>query len=116
MQINKFVELLVHTGEVDALVTASTDPPAPTAAAAAGGSGAAGGAAGRRPLRLLDCGCGSAHLTFGAYHYLANVRGARVALTGVDSNAALMARSNRRAPGRGAGGRGPWGWGRMGLA
>ncbi|GBG00168.1 hypothetical protein Rsub_12925 [Raphidocelis subcapitata] len=52
-------------------------------------------AAAARPLRLLDAGCGSSHLTLGAYHYLANVRGAEVALAGVDTNAELMERSNR---------------------
>jgi hypothetical protein len=43
----------------------------------------------------LDCGCGSSHLTFGTYHYLHHVKGWPVQLTGVDSNAALMERSNR---------------------
>lgn len=37
-------------------------------------------------MRLLDCGCGSSHLTFGAYHYLANICRRGVVLRGVDTN------------------------------
>ncbi len=47
-----------------------------------------------RPLLLLDCGCGSAHLTFGVYHYLTAVRGLQVEIEGVDVNARLMERCN----------------------
>lgn len=47
------------------------------------------------PVRILDCGCGSSHLTFGAYHYLHNVRSLPVSLRGVDTNADLMERSNK---------------------
>ena len=39
-----------------------------------------------RPLRILDCGCGSAYLTFALYHVLAHVRGIRARLTGIDKN------------------------------
>jgi SAM-dependent methyltransferase len=51
-------------------------------------------ATGSEPLRLLDCGCGSSHLTFGAYHYVKNVLGKEVQIRGIDTNAALMAKSN----------------------
>jgi SAM-dependent methyltransferase len=37
-----------------------------------------------RPLRVVDLGCGNAYLTFGAYAYLAQVRGLDVELVGVD--------------------------------
>jgi hypothetical protein len=43
----------------------------------------------------LDAGCGSSHLTFGTFHYLHNVLGLPVRLTGVDTNRALMQRSNK---------------------
>jgi SAM-dependent methyltransferase len=39
-----------------------------------------------RPLRILDCGCGSAYLTFALYHCLAHARGIRARLTGIDKN------------------------------
>ena len=39
-----------------------------------------------RPLRILDCGCGSASLTFALYHDLAQVRGTCARLTGIDKN------------------------------
>jgi hypothetical protein len=35
---------------------------------------------------ILDCGCGSAYLTFALYHYLSHVRGTRARLTGIDKN------------------------------
>ena len=61
-----------------------------------GGSGSmsSSSSCGGRTLNILDCGCGSSHLTFGTYHYLQNVCGARVQLEGVDVNAKLMDRSN----------------------
>lgn len=65
-QINEFLKLLEHTGELDTLH--------------------------RRPLTIVDCGCGAAHLTFAVEHYLRHIRGIPVRLTGVDSNAALLAR------------------------
>jgi hypothetical protein len=133
VQINKFLELLIHTGELERLLSPATTT---TSSSAGGGGGnSSGGGDGRnssgggggdedpseagtaagaetgaeiaRAVRLLDCGCGSAHLTLGAYHYLANIKGHRVALTGVDSNGALMERSNRcggpRGPAAGGG-------------
>ena len=39
-----------------------------------------------RPLRILDCGCGSAYLTFALYHRLAHVRGTCAQLIGIDKN------------------------------
>lgn len=48
----------------------------------------------QRPICILDCGCGSSHLTFGTYHYLTHVMGLPARILGVDTNAALMKRSN----------------------
>lgn len=67
-QINEFLKLLDHTG---ALTTFD-----------------------HSPIHILDCGAGSAHLTFATYHYLNNIRQLPVQLSGVDTNAELMARSN----------------------
>ena len=41
----------------------------------------------RRPLRVVDLGCGNAYLTFAAHHYLSAVRGLPVHTTGVDVKA-----------------------------
>lgn len=115
---------MVHTGEIEPLLRRARQSGPGRAAGsaetgAAGGYDSSGGEGGDeggklggggvdaggdggptpRPLRLLDCGCGSALLTFGAFHYLRHVRGAAVELDGVDTNAALMERSNRRGGG-----------------
>lgn len=42
------------------------------------------------PLLLVDCGCGNAHLTFAAFHYLSHVRGLAVRAVGVDINESVM--------------------------
>ena len=112
VQVNKFLELLVHTGEIDALLRergsggseggsgVGSGGSASGSGSSSGGSssdssggGSSSGEAPQPALRLLDCGCGSAHLTWGVYRYLTASRGARVAVGGVDTNAALMARS-----------------------
>ncbi len=67
-QINEFLKLLDHTG---ALTTFD-----------------------HSPINILDCGAGSAHLTFATYHYLNNIRQIPAHLSGVDVNAELMTRSN----------------------
>ncbi len=67
-QINEFLKLLDHTG---ALTTFD-----------------------HSPLHILDCGAGSAYLTFATYHYLNNIRQIPAQLSGVDVNAELMTRSN----------------------
>jgi len=46
--------------------------------------------AGGRPLTMVDLGCGSAHLTFAAYHYVRDVLGSPVQMMGVDRNASLL--------------------------
>lgn len=63
-QINEFLKLLEHTGELAHFT--------------------------ERPVQILDCGCGSAYLSFAAYHYLNNVRAIPAHLMGVDVNEALI--------------------------
>jgi SAM-dependent methyltransferase len=65
-QINEFLKLLEHTGGLRSR--------------------------GDSPLSILDLGCGSAYLTFAAYHYLNHLKGVSAAVTGVDRNAALIAK------------------------
>lgn len=48
-----------------------------------------------QPVEIIDCGCGSAYLTFAAYHYLKNIRNLPVHLTGIDHNPELIAKCNR---------------------
>ncbi|HYB01245.1 MAG TPA: SAM-dependent methyltransferase [Ktedonobacteraceae bacterium] len=67
-QINEFLKLLEHTGELEHFKTT--------------------------PVHILDCGCGSAYLSFAAYHYLNNVRGVPAELTGIDTNATLIRKDN----------------------
>ena len=43
-------------------------------------------------LHIIDCGCGSAFLTFAAYAYLSHVRGFDVTLTGIDQNEKMIAK------------------------
>jgi SAM-dependent methyltransferase len=69
-QINEFLKLLEHTGELERFDTT--------------------------PVHILDCGCGSAYLSFAAYHYLNNVRGIPAHLTGIDTNATLIQKDNRQ--------------------
>lgn len=68
-QINEFLKLIEHTGELERFEI--------------------------RPLRLLDCGCGSSYLSLAAYHYLNNIRGIATELTGIDTNEKLIAKSNQ---------------------
>ncbi len=70
-QVNEFLKLLEHTGELDRFD--------------------------HSPVNILDCGCGSAYLSFAAYHYLNDVRGIPARLTGVDTNAGLIDRDNDHA-------------------
>ena len=63
-QINHFIELLSHASLL-------REPP-------------------DEPLRIVDCGCGRALLTFAAAYWLRHVRGLEVAVTGVDSDAGVL--------------------------
>ncbi|MGZ3624345.1 MAG: class I SAM-dependent methyltransferase [Ktedonobacteraceae bacterium] len=69
-QINEFLKLLEHTGGLEHFDTT--------------------------PVHILDCGCGSAYLSFAAYHYLNNVCGIPTQLTGIDTNATLIQKDNRQ--------------------
>ncbi len=70
-QVNDFLKLLAHTGALDGVVQRLQSP-----------AGAGGGASPeqRRALCILDCGCGSSHLTLCTWHYVNN--GARAACCG----------------------------------
>ena len=48
-----------------------------------------------RPLTIVDCGCGSAYLTFGAYHYCAHLQGRSTRVIGIDSDPASIAKCRR---------------------
>ena len=63
-QINEFLQRIVETGELEKLT--------------------------QSPVQIIDCGCGSAHLTFAVYHYLNHVLNLPAALTGVDVNESLL--------------------------
>lgn len=52
---------------------------------------------GDRPLHIADLGCGSAHLTFAAYHFLRQAHGLDARLVGVDLKAELLARRGETA-------------------
>lgn len=71
-QINEFLKLLEHTGELKQL-----------------------GAT--KPTNILDCGSGSSYLSFAVYHYLNDVLGIPSRLVGIDSNAELIDKSNANA-------------------
>ena len=63
-QINEFLQRLVETGELENLE--------------------------QSPVEIIDCGCGSAHLTFAVYHYLNHVLSLPAALIGIDVNESLL--------------------------
>lgn len=44
----------------------------------------------QRPLHILDCGCGSAYLTFAAHHYLNHIVNVPTQTVGVDLNQGLL--------------------------
>lgn len=66
-QINEFLRLIVET---EALAQLDT------------------------PIRIVDCGCGSADLTFAVYHYLSHPLALPIQAVGIDVKAELMARQN----------------------
>jgi len=66
-QINEFLKLLEHTGELERFE--------------------------KTPLNILDCGCGSAYLSFATYHYLNEIREIPANLVGIDTNGALVEKS-----------------------
>ena len=67
-QVNEFLKLLDHTGELERFE--------------------------KTPVNILDCGCGSAYLSFATYHYLNNMCGIPARLTGIDINETLVQKDN----------------------
>lgn len=65
-QINEFLKLLEHTEVLERFEGRAT------------------------PVQMLDCGCGSAYLSFAAYHYLNDVLHIPAQLMGIDVNAGLI--------------------------
>jgi SAM-dependent methyltransferase len=49
----------------------------------------------QQTLNAVDCGCGSAHLTFAAYHYLNDILGVPAHVTGIDSSSDLVDKCRR---------------------
>ncbi len=49
------------------------------------------------PVRIVDCGCGGAALTFATYHYLNHILKHPAKATGIDVKADLIAKQNARA-------------------
>ena len=48
-----------------------------------------------RPLTIIDYGCGSAYLTFAAFHYANHMQGRSTQVVGVDSDAEIIAKCRR---------------------
>lgn len=69
-QINEFLKLLEHTGELQRFETT--------------------------PVQMLDCGCGSAYLAFAVYHYLNSVRHIPARLIGIDVNDTLIQKDTQQ--------------------
>jgi SAM-dependent methyltransferase len=70
-QVNEFLKLLDHTGELEHLKQTLG-----------------------HPVNILDCGCGSAYLSLAVYHYLNDIRDIPARLVGVDINEALVKKDN----------------------
>ncbi len=83
-QVNEFLKLLGHTGVLEQMASEMRNKD----------ESREGGRTSSSRICILDCGCGSAHLTFGTFHYLNNVLGLPSSILGVDTNGALMQRSN----------------------
>lgn len=69
-QINKFLELVDETVELDGE---------------------------KRPLHVVDFGCGNAYLTLATYHYLHEIKRQPVEMVGIDIKSELMRRHNQTA-------------------
>ena len=48
------------------------------------------------PIRLVDCGCGLAYLSFAAFHYLNDILAKPAELVGIDSNPEVITKCNER--------------------
>jgi hypothetical protein len=97
-QVNEFLRVIEQV--LPALVDAGEDAPGSAGVdAAASIEGARGNT--QHPLRIVDCGSGAAHLTFAVYHYLHNVRGLTVEITGIDTNPDVIESSKKLRDGLG---------------
>lgn len=47
-----------------------------------------------QPIKIVDCGSGSAYLTLGVYHYLVNLHDMPAEMTGIDQNPHVVQKSN----------------------
>jgi SAM-dependent methyltransferase len=81
-QVERFVEILSHT--LDEPNDGTKDPTADSAT-----------------IRAVDLGCGAGVLTLATYHYLTEVRGHSVTMTGIDTKADLIDRLNTTVAGLG---------------
>jgi hypothetical protein len=93
-QINEFLKLLIHTGQLEHMGQQQQQQQQQHDTSSSSSSSIAERGSSSSAVHVLDCGCGSSHLTFGTLYYLHNVRGMPLKLTGIDTNAALMQRSN----------------------
>ncbi|MEN6369869.1 MAG: SAM-dependent methyltransferase [Thermotogota bacterium] len=50
-----------------------------------------------RPIRIVDCGCGNAYLTFALYHYVCNILKVPADVVGIDVKADLLGRHRETA-------------------
>jgi SAM-dependent methyltransferase len=69
-QINEFLRLMTETGELKKFDHV--------------------------PLKVVDCGCGNAYLTFAAYHYLNHILGLPTELTGIDVRDDLLKQQSQQ--------------------
>jgi hypothetical protein len=83
-QINEFLKLVLETGVAE-LPRSSADVEAADASVPD-----------LRPLRIVDCGCGNAYLSFAVYHYLDHVLHVPTHLVGIDVNRQLIERRSQQ--------------------
>lgn len=84
-QINEFLKLVLETGVAE-LPRSLTDAEAADASSVPA----------RCPLRIVDCGCGNAYLSFAVYHYLNHVLHVPAHLVGIDVNRTLIERRSEQ--------------------
>jgi SAM-dependent methyltransferase len=89
-QINEFLKLLDHVlPEVIASRTPEDHPQPPSPGIAIPGP--------TRELLILDCGCGSSHLTLATAHFLTTIKHLPARVVGIDQNPEVIAKSRAHA-------------------